>query len=52
MCLLRAVEPDKLNPERTDEKKRWSAIIKQRKVAFVLSIILLLFPFNNIIFIK
>ena len=44
-----------MNPDRTNEKQRWGAIIKQRKVAFVLSVILLLYSFNNInnfIFVK
>jgi len=34
--------------QRPEEKKRWSEIIKQRKVALVLSIILVFYSFNNI----
>jgi len=55
MTLARATESDNLNLERTDGKQRWSAIIKQRKVAFFLSIILLLYSLSNInyfIFVK
>ena len=34
--------------QRPEEKKRWSEIIKQRKVALVLSIILVFYSLNNI----
>jgi len=37
-----------LNSERTHEKQSWSAIMRERKVAVALSLILLLYSFNNI----
>jgi len=55
MTLARATKSGNLSPERNNEKQRWSTIIKQRKVALLLSIILLLYSFNNInnfIFVK
>jgi len=55
MTLARVAKSDNLNLKRANEKQGWGAIIKQRKVAFVLSMILLLYSLNNInsfIFVK
>jgi len=48
MTLARATKSDNLSLERNNEKQRWSTIIKQRKVALLLYVILLLYSFNNI----